>query len=346
MSRLGRAVGLALLGFLSAAAGGWGVLALAYRGPPNDVLRIGLVASFALASLVVLAALFFRRWRGRALAVYVVVFVLLVAWWQGIKPSNDRNWQTDVAVLPYATLDGDRVTIHNIRNFDYRSETDYTPAYYDKLFDLRQLEGVDLVAAYWMGPAIAHVFISFAFAGGGHLAISIETRKEKGEEYSTTRGFFRQYELYYVVADERDVIKLRTNYRRDPPEDVYLYRLRGKLENGRKLFMEYVKRINALRTTPEFYNTLTTNCTTNIWLHSLVNPDHPPFSWKILASGYVPEYLYEQGRLDADGLSFAELQKTAHINLRAQAADGAADFSRRIREPAAGHASRSLRPGA
>ena len=282
-------------------------------------------------SVVALIALGFHRWRWHAIAIYFALFALVVVWWRNIEPSNDRDWQTDVAVLPYATIEGDVVTVHNIRNFDYRSETDYTPAYYDKRFDLRQLEGADLVAVYWMGPAIAHIFVSFAFAGGDHLAISIETRKEKGEGYSTLKGFFRQYELYYVVADERDVIRLRTNYRNDPPEDVYVYRLQGPLENVRRVFLQYINKINDLQIHPEFYNTLTTNCTTGIWLHTLVNPEHLPFSWKILASGYVPEYAYEAGRLDK-GLPFSELKRRAHVNVRAKAANGATDFSRLIRE--------------
>lgn len=319
-----------MLGLLTVAAGGWGVLALTYSGPHSDTVRSSLAAAFAVASLAALIALGFPRWRWLALAAYFVLFAVLVVWWRGIEPSNERDWQTDVAVLPYATIEGDVVTVHNIRNFDYRGEIDYTPAYYDKRFDLRNLEGVDLVAVYWMGPAIAHIFVSFAFAGGDHLAVSIETRKEKGEDYSTIKGFFRQYELYYVVADERDVIRLRTNYRHDPPEDVYVYRLQGPLENGRRIFLDYIKKINALKNHPEFYNTLTTNCTTNIWFHSLVNPEHLPFSWKILASGYVPEYLYEAGRLDTR-MPFPELQRRAHINARAQTADDATDFSSRIR---------------
>jgi hypothetical protein len=182
-----------------------------------------------------------------------------------------------------------------------------------------------------MGPAIAHVLLSFGFAGGDHLAISIEARKEKGEGYSTVKGFFRQYELYYVVADERDVIRLRTNYRRDPPEDVYVYRLYGSIENGRRLFLAYMDQINRLKAEPEFYNSLTTNCTTNIWLNTRINPDHLPFSWKILASGYVPEYLYERGLLK-NSRPFSEIQKQAHVNSRAMAADTAPDFSQRIRE--------------
>lgn len=311
--------------------GGWGTLAITYAGPHNEATRKMLAASFAVASMVALVALFYRRWRLRILAAYLGLFFVLLAWYFSLKPSNERDWQADVAVLPYAEIDGDIVAVHNIRNFSYRSENAYTPAYYDKRFDVRRLEGVDVVAVYWMGPAIAHIFLSFAFSGGDHLAISIETRKEKGEDYSPLKGFFRQYELYYVVADERDVIGLRTNVRNDPPEDVYVYRAVGAIENGRRLFLEYMKKINGLKSTPEFYNTLTTNCTTNIWLNSRVNPVHVPFNWKILVSGYVPEYLYEQGRLASDGLSFSELQRRAYINARAHAAGTAGDFSSRIR---------------
>lgn len=262
---------------------------------------------------------------------FLVVLAALLARWASLEPSNDRDWREDAAVLAYATLDGDRVTVHNIRNFDYRSETDFTPAYYDRTFDLGELESVDIVASYWMGPAIAHVFVSFGFRGDRYLAISVEARKPRGEGYSTLKGFFRQYELIYVVADERDVIRLRTNYRRDPPEDVYVYRAKGEAASGRELFLEYMRRINALRSRPEFYNSLTTNCTTILWTNSRLIPEGVPFSWKILASGYLPEYLYELGRLRTEGLPFAELRRRAHINRRAMAADAAADFSRRIR---------------
>jgi hypothetical protein len=344
MMRVLAVSGLALIGLASVAIGAWGVGALMISGSLDQRLRYALAAAFAVAALATLVALFSRRWRWRALAVYLVLFAVVLVWWQRIEPSNRRDWQTDVARLPRATIEGDAVTVHNIRNFDYRSETDYTPAYYDRRFDLRKLEAVDLVAVYWMGPAIAHVFLSFSFAGSDPLAISIETRKENGEAYSTVKGFFRQYELYYVVADERDVIRLRTNYRHDPPEQVYVFRLDGSLDAGRRLFMDYIEKINALNARPEFYNSLTTNCTTNIWMHSLVNPGHPPFSWKILASGYVPEYLYEQGLLDGQGLPFAELQQRSLVNARAQAAGTAADFSRRIRAAAAPAAARKNEP--
>ena len=331
MRRISAAMGLIPLVLFTIASGAWGALALLYSSPLSETARIVLAAIFGIVAAVAAIALAVRRWRWRAAGAYWVAFFALLAWFFSLAPSNDRDWQADVATLPYATVAGDIVTMHNIRNFDYRSETDYTPAYYDKRFDVSKLTGVDIIAVYWMGPAVAHIFVSFEFAGSDHLAVSIETRKEKGEEYSTLKGFFRQYELYYVVADERDVIRLRTNYRKDPPEDVYVYRAQGPLENGRRLFLDYVRKINSLKEKAEFYNTLTTNCTTNIWMHTLVNVGHLPFSWKILASGYVPQYMYEAGRLD-NSVPFAELQKRALVNPRAHGADKAQDFSRRIRE--------------
>jgi len=330
-ARIAKGFGLSVLALFILGVSIWGALVLAFAGPGNDLIRGAAVSAFCLISAGALIALLVRRWRRQAIGVLAVLWAALIVLWTSIEPTNERDWQPDVAVLPYADITGDQVTVHNIRNFDYRSETDYTVAYYDKTFDLRQLRSVDIVTCYWMGPAIAHVFVSFGFAGDDYLAVSIEVRKSKGKEYSTLKGFFRQYELIYVVADERDVIRLRSNYRHNPPEDVYIYRTKGALEASRRLFLQYMEQLNALRAQPEFYNTLTTNCTTNIWTNAHVNPGRVPMSWKILASGYVPEYLYEEGRLDDMGLSFPELKGRAHVNERAQAADAAADFSRRIR---------------
>jgi hypothetical protein len=332
-ARIARGAVIAAAALLVVATGIWGALLLAYAAPANDPARTVMVAGFALAACWTLIAIFVRSWRWPAVGVFAVLCAGLAVLWSSIEPTNDRDWQPDLAVLAYADIDGDKVTVHNIRNFDYRSETDYTPAYYDKTFDLEKLRSVDILTSYWMGPAIAHAFVSFGFSGDDYLTVSIEVRKPRGAAYSTLKGLFRQYELVYVVADERDAIRLRTNYRRDPPEDVYIYRANASSWDVRRLFKKYMERINALRTQPEFYNTLTTNCTTNIWMNAEVNrvAGRVPLSWKILASGYVPEYLYEQGRLETMGLSFPELQQRAHVNARAQAADKAADFSRRIR---------------
>ena len=332
MIRIASVATLVLLALLVAAFGGWAALMLSVSGPGGDITRTALAALAGAATLAVIATLILGRGRLPALGVWSLVLAAALVWWFSMKPSNDRDWLPNVARTPWATVDGDRVTIHNIRNFSYRTEFDFTPAWTEKTYDLRRLEGIDIVASYWMGPDIAHVFVSFAFEGGDHLAMSIETRTEKGEGYSAIKGFFRQFELYYVVADERDLIGLRTNYRRDPPEDVFVYRVKSTPEGRRAFFLEYIRQINALNEKPEFYNSLTTNCTTNIWVNSQVNPGRLPMSWKILASGHVPQYLFENGRLEDHGLPFEQLQKRAHVNARAQAAGIVPDFSQRIRK--------------
>jgi hypothetical protein len=246
-----------------------------------------------------------------------------------IPASNQRDWQAETALTPYAQINGDKITIHNVRNFAYRTETDFTPGWETRTYDLSKLDSVDLIAVYWAGKAIAHIMVSFGFAGKDYLAVSIETRKEKGESYSTLAGFFRQYELYYVVADERDVIGVRTTYRQ-PQEDVYVYRISGPLKNARRMFLDYLKSMNELHERPSYYNTLTTNCTTSVLFHTRMNPESPPMSWKILLSGYVPDYLYDFGRLD-NSRSFAELERISRVNERADAAGLDAAFSQRIR---------------
>jgi Domain of unknown function (DUF4105) len=336
-----RILGRVIVALVILGAAAWGALALFFTGPSPEMLRSVLAGLLGLAGLVAAVVFLFSRRRWLAAGGFAAVFLLWVVWWSTVQPSNNRDWQTEVAVLPYATIDGDLLTMHNIRNFDYRSETDFTPAYYDKTLDLRQLDSVDLYAVYWMGPEIAHIMLSFGFAGKDYVAVSIETRKERSEAYSTLKGFFRQYELFYVVADERDVIRVRTNYRKDPPEDVYLYRAQGPTENARRLFMDYVREINSLKEHAEWYNTLTTNCTTSIFMHTRVNPGHPPLNWKLVLSGYTPAYVYEAGRLDTS-LPFEELKKRSRINDAAQAADQAPDFSQRIRAGLPGITAKNL----
>jgi hypothetical protein len=327
--RSGLALLLVIVGATIVGTSLWGAGMLYFAGPGGPTLRPALAFAMGVWALLVIAALFSRRWRWRGILAFAVVLALLLGWWSTIRPSNDRDWQPEAARLPEATIEGDLVTVRNIRDFDYRTETDFTPRYYDRTFDMRRLDRVDLVAVYWMGPAIAHIFLTFGF-GADHLAISIEARKERGEGYSSLGGFFRQYELIYIVGDERDLIRLRTNYRKGPPEDVYLYRVQGPPENARRVFLQYMRAINRLRERPVFYNTLTTNCTNVILVNTRVNPEHLPFSWKILLSGYTPEYVYEQGRLD-QSLPFDELRRRSLINAAAQAADQDPDFSRRIR---------------
>lgn len=304
----------------------WGTAAIAFSPLPAQ-FRPWLAWGFPLVSLAVLILV--RPWR-RALLCYFLLFILLLSGWLSMPPSNNRNWQADVAKLPYGVIEGDRITIHNIRNIDYRTETDYTIRHYDRTLQLSQLRSIDLFLSDWGLKTIVHTILSFGFADGSYLCVSVETRKEEGEEYSALRGFFRNYELTYVVADERDLIRLRTNYRKG--ESVYLYRLGGSsLDVVRKIFLDYVQYINRLHDQPEWYNALLGNCTTQIRGHTRPYAGKVWWDWRLLANGYVDEMAYEIGVLD-QSLPFAELKQRSLINRRALAADRDPDFSLRIRE--------------
>ena len=306
---------------------GWASLAIYYSNLTDAWLR---TAPAILFPVLTLCAFAFLRNRRRTLVGFLVVFCAVALWWAMIPPSNDRDWRPEVAVLPYATIEGDMVTIHNIRNLDYRTETEFQPRYYDKAFDLSKLDSLDLISVYWMGDAIAHVMMSFGFGGKDFVVFSIETRPEKNEGYSTIKGFFKQFELTYVVADERDLIRVRTDFR-NPREDVYLFRTRMKPERLRQFFMEYIRKINALKERPEFYNTLTTNCTTNVVKHVRAFGIDLRYSWKVLLSGYMARYVYDLGGLDSR-LPFDELKRRGYVNPRANAIGNDPDFSRKIRE--------------
>jgi hypothetical protein len=253
--------------------------------------------------------------------------VLLFAWWGSLAASNSRNWQPDVARAPAAEIDGDLVTVRNVRDFRYRSETDWDEHWEDRHYDLAKLDGLDMFFSHWGSPLIAHTIMSWSFSDGQHLAVSIETRKEVGEEYSATAGFFRQYELIYIAADERDVVKLRTNFRN---EEVYVYRLRPTRARARALLVNYLEAMNGLAARPGWYNALTTNCTTTIRQRVIDAGGQLPLSWKLLANGHLPELLYERGSVDTE-LPFAELKARGSIDERARAATDE-NFSEKIRE--------------
>ncbi len=302
---------------------GWAGFAV-WLSPLTPVFR--LTAVVLCTAGILLPPLLLHRWRGLAVSSFFFMFALI--WFFSLTPSNDRDWQPDLAVLPWSEINGSEVILHNIRNCDYRTETDFSCNYYDRTFDLAKLRTIDLFLVYWGSPNIAHTMLSFGFEDTGNVCFSIETRKEKGEEYSAMKGFFRQYEKIYVVADERDVVRLRTNFRH---EDVYLYRLQVKPEIIRKVFLDYLQEVNRLKAQPEWYNALTGNCTTSIRQHTVpYNPD-ARLDWRMIVNGYIDEMIYERGFLSRS-LPFTELKKKSYINKKAQAADHAPDFSRRIRE--------------
>ncbi len=211
------------------------------------------------------------------------------------KPTNNANWEPELAIAATVTIAGDDITIANIRNFTYRTRDDFTPAYETRSYKLSHLNSIDMVVSHWSSKLIAHVFLSFGFADAQYLAISIEIRRRRGQKYSSLAGFFRQYEMFYVAADERDLIGQRVVAR---GEEVYLYRLQIPDDISREVFLSYLTRIQQLGRAPEFYNTLTNNCTTNIFHHANAGEQRIPFNWKILASGYVDAYAYNLGILD------------------------------------------------
>ena len=274
-----------------------------------------------------LAALAFVRPRSRGLLIALGLVAAVAGWWLSIPPRNDRDWLPDVARSPRASVVGSELTIENVRDFDYRSDDDFTERWETRRWNLDALRGVDLFLSYWSGTLIAHTIMSWEFDGAPPLAISIETRKEKGESYSALRGFFRQYELYYVVADERDLVRVRTNVR---GEQVFLYRIRVSPERARDLLLDYVREVNQLAEQPVWYNAATGNCTTSIRDHVQHIGAANPWDWRILANGRIDQLLYERGNIDTS-LPFAELRARSDITAKAKAADADPDFSQRIR---------------
>jgi len=301
----------------------WATLAIYYSNLPWAGLRIVLAGAFAAFAFW---ALWLSRQR-RMSALFIVLFLCVVAWWISISPSHDREWRPEVAVMPRAFIDGDRVRITGVRNFDYRSRDDFDVHYEERIVQLSHLTGLDFFVSYWSEGFVAHTFVSFIFDNAPPLSISIETRPEVGEGFDPVASLFKQFELIYVVGDERDLVRVRTSYR---GESVYLYRLNSSPDNVRRLLMIYLARINELADKPEWYHLLTNSCTINIVRYANAAGRAGRFNIRHLLNGLIDSYLYHSGRVDTT-LPFDELRRRSLINAAAQAADDAADFSDRIR---------------
>lgn len=266
----------------------------------------------------------------RIFITYGIILALLVGGWLMIRPSNDRTWTKDQMTLSRAEIDGNLITVRDIRNFAYESKSIYNPSYYDKTFDLTKLVRVWFVVEPFASfPGAAHTLLSFEFEDDEFLAISVEIRKERGELFSPLKGLLKQYELMYVAGDERDLIKLRSNYRKD---DMYVYPARASKVAVQELFLSMVTRMNAVGKDPEFYNTITNTCMTNIVAHiNEIAPQRVPIAPEILLPAESDRLAYELGLIDTD-LSFAEAREYFHINERAELFADSPDFSRKIRE--------------
>ena len=317
----------------------WGCMALLEHAPArhNIAQALALVWGFAWVVLFGCGALQQRMlpiWAGG-----LALMLGLLAWWGTIEPQADREWAADVAELVEIKSDKTApniVHLRNVRNFAWRSETDFTPNWEERSYDLSQLNTVDVALSYWMGPAIAHTLVSFGFTDGQHVVFSIEIRKEQHEQFDPLAGFFKHYEMALVAADERDILAVRTNVR---GEQVHLYRVNLPQDSMRSLFMAYARQANQLAYVPRFYHTLTANCTTIVWQLARRIGQVLPTDWRLLASGYLPEYLRDSGAL-ASMKPLELLRNEGHITTRAQSwqapntssdAEASADFSRHIR---------------
>jgi len=301
----------------------WATLAIYYSNLPSGGLRVALATSFAVLAI---RLLWFSRDR-RAFLVFIGLFLGVVAWWLSISPSHDRRWRPEVAVMPRATIDGDRVRITGVRNFEYRTLNDFTVRYEEREVQLSHLTGLDFFVSYWSEGLVGHTFLSFIFDNAQALSISIETRPEVGEGFNPVGSLFKQFELIYVVGDERDLVRVRTNYRN---ETVYLYRLNSSPDNVRRLFTVYLERINELADRPEFYHLLSNSCTINIIRYANAAGRAGRFDIRHVFNGLIDNYLYYSGRMNTT-LPFDELRRRSQINETARAADDAPDFSERIR---------------
>ncbi len=270
----------------------------------------------------------------KILPIAFVVLAIILTFHFTQKPQNDRNWTDDQKILASAEITENTIHIKNIRNNTYRSESDFDVAYYDKTFDLSRIASVDYVVvplADWRGPA--HTQLSFGFDTNNgtreYIAISVEIRKEVGESFSPFKGLFRNYELIYVVADENDVIKLRTNHR---DNNVFLYPIKAEPELIKKVFLSVIDEVNQLKTTPKFYNTFSNSCATNIAKHvNLIKPGRIPFSYKVILPGYSDELAYDLGLIDTT-VSLEDLRKTHSISEKARSLLETDNFSTGIRK--------------
>ncbi|HEY5759064.1 MAG TPA: DUF4105 domain-containing protein [Steroidobacter sp.] len=301
----------------------WGTLAIWFW--PGLPVGVRLAVAIAFAALGIWALWLTRSrkvWLG-----FAGLYLVLLIGWTAIAPQLDRQWRPEVAVLPRAYISGDRVRLVGVRDFDYRSTNDFTPRYLEREVQLSRLTGVDFYISYWMPGPIGHTFLSFIFDDAEPISISIEARPEAHEGFAPVGSLFKQFELIYVVGEERDVVGVRTNHR---AEDVYLYRISTTPENARRLFLIYLERINELSERPEFYHLLSNNCTLNIVRYANAIGPGSRFDIRHYLNGLFDGYLYQRQLLEGS-LPFEELRRRAHINEAAQAAGEGTDFSQRIR---------------
>jgi len=295
----------------------WLCLALWIQQPLGSFFSRAAIVLWVLFALSLIGVyvsghLFSRR---TDIIIYCVAFACSLAWYFSLDARQDRDWNPEVAEQLHYEKNGDIVQLHNVRNFDWHADGSYDIRWEDRSIDLNKITCINVITSYWMGPQIAHTLVSFDFADQKPLVFSIEIRKEKGEDFSAIGGFFRKYELSLVASDEKDLIYTRSNIRH---EQVYLFPVKMPAPERKALFIEYLHKADELRAEAKWYNTLTSNCTTLVFdMVQAINPQRLPKDYRLLASGYLPNYLYDLKALNQN-YSMKEWYRLAHINPRAE----------------------------
>lgn len=305
----------------------WAALALWYRLPLTEWERALLSVAFASMGACAIATIV----RGSSLIptiVFGLLFTVVLVWWTTIAPPKVADWSPDVARQVTGSIEGNHLMLNGVRNFEWRSDTDFTERWETREYDLGKLRSVDLFMSYWSGPLMAHMMLSFGFEDSSHLVWSMEVRRRRGGEFSPVADLFKANPLVIIAAEESDVIGVRSNVR---GEDVQIYRMKVPADVARGLLVAYVNDANDLAREPRWYNSITTNCTTAVVAMMRALGDIIPFDWRLYVNGYVPDYLYDRGALDTS-VPMATLRRRSHIDERARRAGLTSAFSSAIRE--------------
>ena len=293
----------------------WLCLAIWVQQPLGMIGSSVLIGLWIILVCAVLGIYFSRHLisRGVDTLLYILAFLFSLFWYFSLDARQDREWNPEVARILSYEQQGDQVTLHNVRNFVWLPNGKYIERWESRSINLNQITGVNVITSYWMGPHIAHTLVSFDFADQKPLTFSIEIRKEKNEDFSAIGGFFRKFELSLVAADERDIIYTRSNTR---GEQVYFFPVNMPQAQAKALFKEYLNKVDDLAQQPKWYNTLTSNCTTLVFdMVQAVSQKPLPTDYRLLASGYLPNYMYDLQALNQDW-DLSTWYARAHVNPR------------------------------
>ena len=312
-----------VLAYLSA----WGSLALWFKAPGPVAVSWALAGAFAALGVGTLVALFTAA-RLRWLFVFGLCFGVLMIWWTSLTPPRDGNWSPDVAQQTTGTIDGDILTLENVRAFNWRSTDDFDEIWVTRSYDMSQITSVDLFMSYWAGPSMAHLMVSYGFADGTNLAWTVEVRREIGGSFSPVADYFKANTMAVIASEERDVVGLRTNIRK---ERVQLFRLKGQPEAARNMLTAYVDLANSVAEAPKWFHSVFSNCSLTVVDLARSVGINLPLDYRVIVNGYFPEYLYERGAMSTEH-TLEDLYSLGAVSARGQAAGLTDGFSAALRE--------------